>query len=117
MGTRIYDEMMAYYDEHLDEESKALQHKVWDPTPWVVNVNTGSLSEDRSFEMMDWCRNNLGDESWPIHGRPGVWRRGGATIHGWTYFGFVSEKSMSEFMFEFPDHCTLSAPTQQDQPE
>ena len=71
--------------------------------PWMVDAYTGSMSHDRDHEMCDWCREHFGDEAFPIHGRDGDWQRGGATIYGYTWFGFKTEEMMKQFMAVWPD--------------
>ncbi len=99
-GSDLYRRSMTYYEEH--DSDPALQHKVWDATPWMVNAYTGSMTEDRDTEMRLWCFEQFGDEAWPIHGKPGNWHRGGATIYGWTWFGFATERMMNEFIAAWP---------------
>lgn len=100
MGSGLYHRAMDYYDEH--DRDPALQHKVWDGRPWIVNAYTGRYDDGRDREMMSWCRDRFGEEAWPIHGRPGRWYRGGATIHGWTWFGFETQSMMDKFSDAWP---------------
>lgn len=97
VGTPVYQRAMAYYDARNTEEDAALQHKVWDRTPWILNVNGGSPDSDRTREIVLWCVAQFGDEAWPIHGKPGNWHRGGVTICGWTWYGFATERMMKQF--------------------
>lgn len=101
-GSALYQRTMAWYDEH--DRDPALQHKVWDATPWMLDVYTGNTDDDRMRVIMDWARERFGDEAWPIHGKPGAWHRGGATVYGWTWFGFDTEDRMREFQIKWGGH-------------
>lgn len=87
-----------------------LQHKVWDPTPWVIDVYMGALLDDRSGLRMDeyaireWCEEHLGAESRPIHDRPGAWHRASFAIDGWTWIGFDTYEHMAVFILAWPDN-------------
>lgn len=94
MGSALYRRAMAYYD--TNDRDPALQHKVWDPTPWMLDVYTGR-GDDRMRAILAWCLERFGDEAWPIHGKPGSWHMGGATLYGWTWFGFDTEEKMRAF--------------------
>ena len=98
-GTALYDRMLAYNEGQEHEE---LMRKVWSPTPWMVNVYTGRISERRDRAIQQWCRDTFGDECWPIHDQPGTWQRGSATIHGWTWYGFATETQMIAFVERWP---------------
>ena len=104
MGSDLYKRAMAYYDEH--DRDPALQHQVWDGTPWMVDAYTGrqSRGDDRYQEMMQWCYDRFGDPAWPFTDkpRPGDWRGGNATVFGWTWFGFKTEAAMNEFIEAWP---------------
>lgn len=69
-GSALYHRTMAWYDEH--DRDPALQHKVWDATPWMLDVYTGNTDDDRMRVIMDWARERFGNEAWPIHGKPGA---------------------------------------------
>ena len=85
-----------------------LQHMVWDPTPWVIQVQLGDpvdtfeYSDER--EIMDYCLAQFGPESWPIHNKPAAWYRGGATVNGVTWLGFATEQMMQQFMADWPNN-------------
>lgn len=104
MSTPLYrDNILANNPDPAD-----LQRKVWDGTPWIVDVYTGreSLGErDRDFAIRQWLHDNFGDQSWPFGKEPrtGRWFRGGATIHGWTWFGFATEADMQAFLAAWPN--------------
>jgi hypothetical protein len=102
-GTDLYRRMLAFnYD---DQERSDLMRKVWSPTPWMVNVFDGGWSRgrDRCFNIGEWCAEHFGPQGWPIHGKPGRWYRGNATVHGWTWYGFASESDMNAFMAAWPN--------------
>jgi hypothetical protein len=95
MGTPLYDRMLAY--DYGDQERADLMREVWEGTPFMTNCNSGSIASDREREINDWCREHFGDEAWPIHGRPGNWQRGGATVYGWTWYGFRTAEMLKQF--------------------
>jgi hypothetical protein len=80
-----------------------LMVKVWQGTPWVVEAYTGGFDDPRSREIQDWCRDAFGPEAHPIHGMAGNWHRGGATINGYTWLGFATEKMMNAFEAAWPN--------------
>lgn len=86
-----------------DDERDVLMRKVWEPTPWVINVFEGSYDEYNFIDIIRWCCDNLGDESYPIHDKVGVWHRGGATVDGYTWYGFASEELMQRFIDAHPE--------------
>lgn len=101
MPTALYDRMLAF--NHEDEERAALMRMVWEGTPWMVDAYTGGYGENgRMRDMMRWCYDTFGDQASPIHGCPGTWQQGCATIYGWTWFGFASEVDMDRFMARWP---------------
>ena len=83
-------------------ERKELMAKVWRDTPWMVDAYTGSHDTDRRHDLMEWCREQFGPEAWPIHGHPGQWHSGGATVDGWTWMGFATEEQMRRFTERWP---------------
>jgi hypothetical protein len=107
IGTPIYHRFMASHgDEH-----EGINRKVWDPTPWILDVFTGDEDrDDRMRRIMDWCREIFGEESSPIHGRAGRWHRGGATIDGWTWFGFATAADMAMFQESWPENRRRPVP-------
>lgn len=110
MSTRLYHMMFVV----CSERHKEINHKVWDPTPWVINVKSGSEATEEGImlwqTMRNWLINNLGPESQPIFGIKGYWHRGSATVDGWTFIGFSSEALMISFMSAFQSHTTLDTP-------
>ncbi|WP_319532843.1 hypothetical protein [uncultured Cohaesibacter sp.] len=100
--TPLYARSLAYYEAKGDSRDVELFHKVWDPTPWVIDVFTGSLCDDQFCEMREWLNEICGVESWPIHDRPGDWNIGSATVNGWTWLGFKTEDMMRRFIEAFP---------------
>lgn len=110
MSTDLYRRTMEWAEHNLDAEGASLMHKVWDATPWMVEVYTGRMAAARDSEMRDWCCNQFGDEAWPIHGRSGAWCRGSATVFGWTWFGFAEQGMMERFMAVWPAPDDAEAP-------
>lgn len=102
-GNARYERGCKWAAANLDDEGVELHHKVNDPTPWIIDVRLPESNSREWFELLEWCSDNLGPESWPIHGRPGNWYRAGATIHGHTDMGFATEDMMKRFMEQFPD--------------
>lgn len=101
-GSELYHSVMDTFenDSKFDDE---LMHKVWDGTPWIVNAYTGNIENtSRYYDIQKWCRENFGDEAWPIHGEQGDWHRGGATIQGWTWMGFKTKEMMDKFIEKWP---------------
>ena len=99
-GTALYRQAIdsAMYDG--DEERAELMRKVWEPTPWIVDVWTGGFAQEfgREQEIREWCTEHFGPECFVIGGRDGKWQRGSATINGMTWMGFATEEMMNEFM-------------------
>lgn len=100
MATELYQQVIAF--DHGDSERNALVHLVWDGHPWMVDVHTGQSGGEQDRAMRLWCVNEFGPEAWPIHGIAGEWHRGNATINGWTWFGFRTEKQMLRFIERWP---------------
>lgn len=96
-GSPLYERVMACADRDEDRERAALSRKVWNGTPWMLNVNGGSPGGDQTREIILWCREHFGDEAWPIHSEAGNWQRGSATVYGWTWYGFATEQMMQKF--------------------
>lgn len=91
------------YKKQIENCNNELMHKVWDGTPWMVNAYTGSSSHDERYrQIMEWCRDKFGQKAWPIHGKPGKWHSGGATVRGWTWMGFATKEMMEEFLSNWP---------------
>ena len=107
MATDLYRRMLTF--DYGDEERQALMEKVWRGTPWMVNAFIGSISSERAESIRDWCRENFGDEAWPIHGKPGNWQFGSATIFGWEWIGFSEEAMLTSFMDRWRDHEWIAA--------
>lgn len=93
----------ALYHRQIVSNGDDLMHKVWGGTPWMVNAYTGNISNfGRYGEIMDWCRERFGPEAFPIHGKPGDWHSGGATVLGWTWMGFKTKQMMEQFCNAWP---------------
>lgn len=101
-GTDLYRRIIAHAQGRSHE---ALTRKAWDPTPWVVDVFDGSPDDEERYTMMEWCTEHFGPESWPIHDRPAKWYRGGATVDGWTWYGFATEEMMNQFLEAWPQEA------------
>lgn len=99
-GTALFERTLSF--DYGDTERGDLMSKVWAPTPWMADVYSGRVNSDTYRAMMEWCRANMGDECSPIHGRPGDWQSGAATVFGWTWFGFAREEQLGRFLAAFP---------------
>lgn len=101
-GTELYHSAISY--DYGDPKRNELMEKVWRGTPWIVDCFTGGWHADRDREagIREWCTSRWGREAWPIHGHPGSWHRGSATVYGWTWMGFETEAMMLEFMAAWP---------------
>lgn len=102
MATDLYRRSTEWAEKRQDPRGLALHHKVWDATPWMVNAYTGRIGDERDAEIREWCSEQFGDEAWPIHGRPGLWHRGGGTVNGWTWIGFATQEMMDRFEAAWP---------------
>ena len=109
-GTDLYRRTLAY--DYGDDERNELMREVWSPTPWMIDVNTGRCGEDLDREIRFWCHDTFGEECWPIHGRPGVWQRGSATVFGSTWYGFATEEMMHQFLARWPQETADDCPHQ-----
>lgn len=94
-GSELFFRVMKHSDD--------LMRKVWNGTPWMIEAFTGGHDDARWVEMAAWCEKHCGAEAWPIHGYPGKWHRGGATINGFTWLGFASEEMMKKFQAAWPN--------------
>lgn len=102
IGTELYHRAIEWSRTNLDDKGHKLTLKCWQPHPWMVNAFTGPCGERRDLEMREWCAEQFGDEAWPIHGKTGDWYRGGATVFGWTHFGFATKDMMDRFNERWP---------------
>lgn len=111
-GSKLYQDAMAYYDANPTQDA-ALQHEVWDGTPWMVDAYTGNWEDGRERLMLLWCQEQFGPEAWPFSDtpRPGNWKRGGATVFGWSWFGFATEEQMKQFIEAWPAPEGVEHPT------
>lgn len=105
MSTRLY----KYILERNDGDETSLQVRVWAGTPWVIDVYVGDMIDgarisDREHAIMEWCNDRFGREAYPFGETPraGRWKRGGATVLGWSWFGFSTEEDMRLFETEWP---------------
>ncbi len=97
-GSALFLRVMREAAADKDRERGELMHKVWSPTPWMVDVHDAG----REREIRNWCNRNLGRESSPIHGHEGLWHQGNVTMHGHTWYGFATEEMMTRFTLNFP---------------
>lgn len=98
--TNLYIDSLNYYKEKMSQKDAELHVKVWGETPYMIDVFTGGTREEyltMQWEINDWCLENLGKSHYSIHDRVGVWQRGGATVDGWTWYGFKTEEMMNKF--------------------
>jgi hypothetical protein len=109
MATDLFHRTMAF---DRDPERKALMRKVWEPTPWMIEVYTGHhpYEDPRERQILEWCFAELGQESSPIHHKTGRWHRGSATINGWTWFGFTTEADMQRYLAAWPTPAGIRHP-------
>lgn len=98
VGTDLYRRMLAF--DYSDAERAELMAKVWKGTPWMLDVYIGDDERDRTIK--EWCRDEFGPEALPIHGRPGDWQTGHATVFGWGWMGFATEELMQRFLARWP---------------
>jgi hypothetical protein len=98
--TELYTNALNYYKGKMSQEDADLHIKVWQPTPYMIDVFTGETREEyliMSKKIHDWCLDNLGKSHYSICNKIGVWQRGGATVDGWTWYGFKTEEMMNKF--------------------
>ena len=111
MSTEIYNRIIKHAQDKHDDDRFKLTHKVWDPTPFVIDVYTGKRNEYGEgiddYELREYCKENFGKESWPIHDKPADWYRGGATVNGWTWFGFKTKEMMKKFIENWPNNVRV----------
>lgn len=80
-------------------ERDTLMRDVWGGFPFVFDVFTDRINSDRDHDMRKFCRASFGREA--FLGKDGVWQRGGATVNGWTWFGFQREEDAQAFLSKF----------------
>ncbi len=100
MSTDLHKRMIAH--SRNDPDGGDLWQSVWAPTPWMVDAFVGRWEDGRERRMLEWCYDAFGDQSSPIHEITGRWKRGNATVHGWTWFGFSTEAEMNQFVEHWP---------------
>ena len=104
MATEPYRSIMEF-NEKRGASDLALAHEVWDMTPWIIDVHDGRVEDGLYRDLMVWCQSRWGAQAWWPNGRKGAWQRGGATVDGWTWWGFDSEDKMREFVGAWPKLC------------
>ena len=95
MPTELYDKIIKHGETSC--AGSDLTHKLWDHTPWVIDVFFGGHNSESERSILDYCFCNFGPEAWPIHGKPGNWYRGGATVDGSGWIGFHTAAMMEQF--------------------
>ncbi len=90
VGSEIYRKRILGSDNTLQDE-------VWSPTPWIIDVYTGSISSSRYNKIISWCHEVFGGESDPIRGTVGSWRCGSVTVCGRTWLGFATKEQADQF--------------------
>lgn len=98
--TQLYQDTIDYWQAKQDQEYVDLHVQVWSGTPYMIDVFTGGTREEyltRTWDIHQWCLENLGADHYAITGKEGVWQRGGATVDGWTWYGFKTEEMMNRF--------------------
>lgn len=91
------------FQRQIERRGDKIMRKVWCPTPFMVDVYTGQISnQGRYREIVDWCFDRHGEQSSPIHGIEGTWKMGGATVLGWTWIGFKTEEMLRDFVEHWP---------------
>lgn len=100
--TPLYREVLEFNSS--DDERDQLSRKVWEGTPWMIDVYVGRIGEDRERSMLHWCYKTYGDCAHPFgkEPTPGRWRQGNATVFGWTWFGFSTEAEMTAALAAWP---------------
>lgn len=101
-GNDLFARAMEF--NYAQPEFLELMRKCWTPTPWMVDVYDGPShpNDSRRREIIEWCVEKFGPESWPIHDKPANWYRGTSTIYGWTWYGFATEEMLNRFLEHFP---------------
>ncbi len=101
-GSDLYRSIIEWNAKQGDDDLR-LAHEVWDMTPWVVDMFDGSMKhDDRYRQMVMWCHERWGEQAWWPSGRKGAWQRGGATVDGWTWWGFDTKDKMDDFASAWP---------------
>jgi hypothetical protein len=108
MATDLYYRTIAF--DYGDQERNILMREVWAPTPFMIDAYTGPTWGELDRDMREWCRDVFGGECFTIGGREGRWQRGGATIHGWTWYGFSTEEELTKFLERWPTPETVRKP-------
>lgn len=97
----------------LESGEDSLHARVWRGTPWIADAWVGDWQrESREAEMLEWCADTFGVEAFPFGPQPrtGRWRRGGATVFGWAWFGFDTEEAMNQFIAAWPTPAEVAPP-------
>lgn len=114
MSSRLHREYVLADDGPHGE----LSRKVWAGNPWIIDMYVGNGHPDsRERDMILWCRDKFGDETQPFGDEPIYrrWRRGGATVYGWGWFGFETEADMKAFEEAWPPPSPTPSLTEDDE--
>ena len=96
-GSELYRKLIL-----RDGSFDGINERVWRGTPWILDAYT---KDAQQFDLMSrWCWDRYGPPAWPFsdNPRPGRWMSGGATVFGWTWWGFATEAEMHEFEAAWP---------------
>jgi hypothetical protein len=96
------DTLALYRRFYAELPADDLQRQVWDGTPHIVSVFTG---DDRRYrEIAEHCYAAYGREAFPFGPvpTPGRWRRGNATVFGWTWIGFADPGDAEAVLAAWP---------------
>ena len=83
-------------ERSVDDEQHVLA-LFWSRHRWMVSAYTGPTRHARFAEIREWLGKRGGPEADPYADRAGRWLMGGATVDGWTWFGFERPSSLIEF--------------------
>lgn len=106
MSTDLHKRMLEF--NYGDPEVAELMRDVWAATPWMVDAFTGDYGRER--EILEWCYEQFGPQASQIHGKPGTWYRGSATVYGHTWFGFATAEQLARFAQRWPTPAGEVAP-------
>lgn len=98
-GSKLFKQMIAVISD--SEKTSELMKELWSPTPWMIDAFTDSNDSERYREILDWCHNKWGRESNNVEDRN--WRVGGATVYGYTWYGFKTKQMMNEFIHKWSE--------------
>lgn len=91
-------------DRSVEEEQAGLA-SFWSRHRWICSGYTGRGRSIRMVEVCEWCATRLGPQADPYSDRAGRWLMAGATVNGWTWFGFDSPRPMVDFRSMWGSDC------------